>query len=486
MKKIILLLLAAMAIGFSGTSSAQCTITDLGVNIKNFNNTTCQVVFDVTWIQEVNSGNKFANIHLWTVANYHTPAASWAGMYGNPAAYPQAADLVNTLATISILENGSSTPSIGTAYSPDAAVIPISAGLSVVKTPLPGSITERMTIKNIALTLTSCTGVVTIKGDVWASQAANGKNVHCASQGLTFNLNNPAVAGFKICNPRSYTYGITNNGATTITVFYNLYKDDGDNIFEPGNGSGLDGIAIYTSSNKTIAAGATSSEVQLAYPGSTIPGESSSLWMEVITTSPASSFVVIKEFTDPGCIPLPVIFKTFTAERSQANVNLRWTTLSEVENAGFFIERKYGNGEWEIAGFIVSQAYDGNSEEELYYRFTDNNNLPGVSLYRIKLVTTKGEASYSATRPVKGYGQTSDIIIYPNPSANGQLNIVFEKINYPFSVELFDINGRLVRKWMDYYQTRLTITGMLPGVYTLKVFVPGTQEQITGKFIVSR
>ncbi|MBK8142532.1 MAG: T9SS type A sorting domain-containing protein [Chitinophagaceae bacterium] len=79
-----------------------------------------------------------------------------------------------------------------------------------------------------------------------------------------------------------------------------------------------------------------------------------------------------------------------------------------------------------------------------------------------------------------------DLIIYPNPSANGQVNVVFEKISYPFNVELFDMNGRLVKKWMNFNETRLTMTNVLPGVYTLKVWVHDTQEQITGKIIVSR
>jgi len=201
---------------------------------------------------------------------------------------------------------------------------------------------------------------------------------------------------------------------------------------------------------------------------------------------PASPFVTFKEFTDPGCIPLPLIFKSFTASRNMATVNLNWTTAVEVNNQGFFIERKYSSRNWEVVGFVNAKTPAGNKQEELSYFFTDNNTIAGVCEYRIKQVDMDGKISYTAIRLVKGYGQASDLIIYPNPSANGQVNVVFEKISYPFNVELFDMNGRLVKKWMNFNETRLTMTNVLPGVYTLKVWVHDTQEQITGKIIVSR
>ncbi|HQV62091.1 MAG TPA: T9SS type A sorting domain-containing protein [Chitinophagaceae bacterium] len=486
MKKILLSVLLGLVIGFPNKSNAQCTVSDLGVNVKSFNKSTCQVVFDVTWIQEVNNGNKYAYLHFWTVDNYHTPAANWVGMYDNPTSYPEYEDLVNSLATISIFENGSASPFIGTTYLPDPTVPAMTTGLVVNKTNIPGGANERMTISNIIITLPSCTGIVTIKGDVWASQAANGKNVHCATQGLSFDLNNPSLAGFKVCEPRSYNYGITNNSDHEQTIYYNLYKDDGDNVFEPGTGETLDGVPIFTSSNIVIAPHSTVSGVNVPYPGNDIPGENASLWMEVINVMPASPFVSFKEFTDPGCIPLPLIFKSFTASRNMATVNLNWTTAVEVNNQGFFIERKYSSRNWEVVGFVNTKTPAGNSEEEMSYFFTDNNTIAGVSEYRIKQVDMDGKTSYTAIRLVKGYGQASDLIIYPNPSANGQVNVVFEKISYPFNVELFDMNGRLVKKWMNFNENRLTMTNVLPGVYTLKVWVHDTQEQITGKIIVSR
>jgi hypothetical protein len=48
------------------------------------------------------------------------------------------------------------------------------------------------------------------------------------------------------------------------------------------------------------------------------------------------------------------------------------------------------------------------------------------------------------------------------------------------------MNGRLIRKWVNYNETRLTIAKVPQGIYTLKVCIPATLEQITGKVIVGR
>src|SRR5215212_7939342 len=138
MKKV-LFFLFILSIGAFARLNAQCTISRVAIEIVSFNSTTCQVVFNLSWQQEVNNGNKFAFIHLWTTPNYHTPAANWANMYSSPPKAPEAADLINSLATISIFNNETATPTIGTTYPNDAAITPLTAGLTVTKTPLTGS-----------------------------------------------------------------------------------------------------------------------------------------------------------------------------------------------------------------------------------------------------------------------------------------------------------------------------------------------------------
>ena len=487
MKKILSTLFPVLAaLGIALTGNTQCVITNLGVNLKSYNPATCHVVFDLSWEQEVNNGNKYAYVHLWTSANYHTPAANWATMYTNPAAYPKAADLVNALGTIAIFDNGTATPYIGTKYPPDDVfVTPLTTGLSVVKTPLISGVRERMTIFNIDLVLSSCADVIAIKGDVWASQAFNGKNVHCASQGLSFNLNNPRVIGFKVCEPRSITFGITNNDpVTAIKVYYNLYKDDGDRIFEPGVGSHLDGDPILTSADIDIAPLNTYSVTRMPYPGNDAPGESGSLWIEVITRVPVYSFAMISELQDPGCVPLPVQLTSFTAERKGAAVILKWTTATEFNSKGFNIERKTDGG-WITTGFVNSQALNGMSSDKLDYQFTDINNVKGVSQYRVAQEDMDGRLIYSEIRSVPGEGHAA-MLVYPNPSQDGTFNLVVIGQNTRRDIMILDMNGRCISQVKNNSDNTVVLRNIPQGLFMIRVIDLETREMMVQKIVVGR
>ncbi|MBL7747675.1 MAG: T9SS type A sorting domain-containing protein [Chitinophagaceae bacterium] len=487
MKKILIPLIALAISGIVPKVQSQCVVTNLGVNLKSFNTSTCRVIFDLSWEQEVNNGNKYAYIHLWTGVNYHTPVANWVNMYSNPAAYPKATDLVNSLGTISIFDNGTATPLIGNTYPPDElAVFPITTGISVIKTPLPGGIRERMTILNIEFVLSSCENVVSVKGDVWASQASNGKNVHCASQGLSFNLNNPRVAGFKICEPRSVTFGITNNDpATAITVYYNLYKDDGDEIFEPGAGSGLDGTPILTSSSINILPLAAYTESKMTYPGSNAAGETGSLWVEVITTVPAFSFVAIGKLQDPGCVPLPAEVLHFNVIKERGGVVLKWTTATEYQNAGFGIERNVGNG-WNEVVFISSLGINGNSDRELNYQYIDQYNTKGATQYRLRQVDIDGNKKFSEIRTVYGEGQAGAMIVYPNPSNNGKVNIVFNGYEARRDISIVDMDGRCIRMLRGIVDNSIILNDLPQGIFVIRALNIETREQTTQKVVINR
>ncbi|MBI5858508.1 MAG: T9SS type A sorting domain-containing protein [Sphingobacteriales bacterium] len=489
MKKILLSLSLLTIAGMTHKLHSQCTVSNLAIEVTSFNTSTCQINFNISFEQEVNSGNKFAYIHLWRSTAYHTPASAWPTsgggvIYSGPSHYPESAQLVNALATIAIEFNGTATPVIGTTYYPDPTVTPVSAGLSIVKTILPGGVTERETISGLSLTSSPCTGVVTFKGDIWASQAANGKNVHCAVQGLSFDINNPFItAAFKVCSPRSVTFGYKNNGTSSLTTSWKLYKDDGDGIFEPF--SGQDGSAINTSGSIVLAAGATHSEFQFAYAGSSTPGENASLWLEVIVPSSGYTTVAYISNSSAGCFSLPVDFKSFTATRNRSNVLLKWETAFEVNNTGFAIERNT-NGSWEQVGFVASQAPGGNSTDVLSYQFIDNNNLKGISQYRLKQIDFDSKSKYSEIRSVRGDGQAGTVIVYPNPTIDGKVKVSFEDALSVRDVSVMDMNGRLVKQYKGITNNNLQIENLQPGMYTLKVVVPATGEQTVTKIVVNK
>ncbi|TMI85845.1 MAG: T9SS type A sorting domain-containing protein, partial [Bacteroidetes bacterium] len=186
-----------------------------------------------------------------------------------------------------------------------------------------------------------------------------------------------------------------------------------------------------------------------------------------------------------SCIPLPVKFKSFNAARNHSNVDLRWETAFEQNNSGFAVERNI-RGAWEQVAFVPTQAANGNSESALTYQLTDLNNIKGMSQYRIRQVDFDAKSSYSEIRAVRGEGQTGKTVVYPNPSFDGRVSIVFEDATVTRDASLSDMSGRVLKQWKGITNNNIQLDNLTPGMYSLKIVVPETGEQSVEKIIVSK
>lgn len=189
-----------------------------------------------------------------------------------------------------------------------------------------------------------------------------------------------------------------------------------------------------------------------------------------------------------GCgeqTPLPVKLKSFAASRKNSNVELTWTTASEQNNAGFDIQRLSGAGGWQSVGYVGSKATDGNSDGELYYSFFDANPSTVVSQYRLKQTDLDAKVKISEIRAVQGISQLGRTIIAPNPSSNGQVNVIFETAGERRNLHLTDMVGRLVKQWNGYADNSLQLTGLQNGIYQLRIVDAATGAQSVEKIVVS-
>jgi len=186
-----------------------------------------------------------------------------------------------------------------------------------------------------------------------------------------------------------------------------------------------------------------------------------------------------------GGSPLPVAFKSFAAIRNNSNVMLKWETGFEQNNTGFAIERNI-RGTWEQIAFVPTQAAGGNSDGELSYQFTDQNNVKGMSQYRIQQIDYDSKTKYSDIRAVRGEGQIGKTIVYPNPSNNGKVSVVFEDATVTRTVSLMDMSGRIVKSWKNVTNNNIQIDNLTPGMYSLRIVVPETGDQSVEKIIVSK
>jgi Secretion system C-terminal sorting domain len=186
-----------------------------------------------------------------------------------------------------------------------------------------------------------------------------------------------------------------------------------------------------------------------------------------------------------GCLPLPVGLKSFTAARNRSNVSLKWVTTTEQNNQGFGIERNSGNG-WQQIDFVATQAIGGNSNSELTYQYTDNYTSKGVTQYRLRQIDIDNQSKYSEIRAVRGEGLLSKVTIYPNPSNNGKVSIIFDEINVTRDIAVTDMSGRTIKLLKGITNNTVVIDNLNPGIYSVRIVAVASGEQVVDKIVVNK
>ena len=200
-----------------------------------------------------------------------------------------------------------------------------------------------------------------------------------------------------------------------------------------------------------------------------------------------SKFLFVVSYSGTPCGEqgaLPVSFRAFNVSRNSSMVELKWTTATESNNLGFEIQRMIGSGKWQTVSFIASQATGGNSSLDITYTYSDLNSTKGMSQYRIRQVDIDNRSKLSEIRAVRGLGQIAKTIVYPNPSADGNVSVVFEDIDAMRNVSLVDVNGRVIRQWKNIKTNVLQIENLTTGFYSLRIVNIETSEQTVEKIVV--
>jgi hypothetical protein len=131
-------------------------------------------------------------------------------------------------------------------------------------------------------------------------------------------------------------------------------------------------------------------------------------WLSTLATKSGSDpYTVSATFTafSPFAVTtdasaLPIQLASFTGRWLQSHgIRLDWRTISEVNNYGFFVQRRIGGSvdEWiEVSGSFI--AGHGTTNEPHDYTFTDNTAASGSWMYRLKQVDLDGSEYF--TEPI--------------------------------------------------------------------------------------
>lgn len=145
---------------------------------------------------------------------------------------------------------------------------------------------------------------------------------------------------------------------------------------------------------------------------------------------------------------LPISMNNFRAVKNGKSSNLFWTTATENNCKGFYIERSSNGSTYQRIGFVSSKAIGGNSSSSIEYSFTDFMPLQKNNYYRLKQVDIDDRFSYSKTLLVQYDNQESLVIknLYPIP-ANTILHMSYESnVASTGTLSLVDINGKVVKR----------------------------------------
>ncbi|HEY6626557.1 MAG TPA: T9SS type A sorting domain-containing protein, partial [Ignavibacteriaceae bacterium] len=129
-----------------------------------------------------------------------------------------------------------------------------------------------------------------------------------------------------------------------------------------------------------------------------------------------------------------------------SEVDLLWSTASELNNMGFEIERSIDNSDnFVTVGFVNGK---GNSTEINYYSFIDHPQVSGINqlYFRLKQVDFDGTFSYSDVVNVS-YDVPTEFVLsqnYPNPfNPSTRINYFVPKESF-VSIKVYDFLGREV------------------------------------------
>jgi hypothetical protein len=187
---------------------------------------------------------------------------------------------------------------------------------------------------------------------------------------------------------------------------------------------------------------------------------------------------------------MPVTLTSFTGEKRGSANRLTWNTATEINNAGFELQRSTDGRNFSQLAFVKTRAVNGNSTLPTSYTYDDVAPLKGGNYYRLKQVDINGRATFTNVVLLKGDKATNVqvLALYPNP-VKDLLNV---KVESPAiqqaTLVITDAAGKVVIKQpvqllAGETSLQLPATRLAQGTYFIKLTCNNGCESAVQKFI---
>jgi biopolymer transport protein ExbB len=187
--------------------------------------------------------------------------------------------------------------------------------------------------------------------------------------------------------------------------------------------------------------------------------------------TPASFYTVSAETAAASlCGPLPVELYFFKASVDGQQVELNWTTLSELNNNYFTIERSSEGSSWDS---LTSIDGAGTSMEKLNYSYVDSWPYGGRSYYRLRQTDYDGQTTYYNVVSVDVEQPGSFNVFFDTQTH--ELIIAYDDHSAGATISLYNSVGALIRVDTRYKHGAIAynMAGLQPGVYIIRIYQNG-------------
>jgi hypothetical protein len=169
-------------------------------------------------------------------------------------------------------------------------------------------------------------------------------------------------------------------------------------------------------------------------------------------------------------------------------IELRWSTLTETDNAWFYIEHSTDGINFTVIDSVRTNAINGNSNVPLNYNYTDLQPAQGANYYRIKQVSNIGSTRYSGTVVVNFIINDWFVQVYPNPVINTLHAKLYADKKTTVTYFIYTITGqrvytRSVNYEKGYHDETFVFNGYRPGVYILSIRENSTNRSLRIKVL---
>jgi len=178
-------------------------------------------------------------------------------------------------------------------------------------------------------------------------------------------------------------------------------------------------------------------------------------------------------------ITVPITLIDFKAELDEVreNVNLFWSTESEINNSHFNILKSKDALNWDLVGEVEA---NGDSKQLNEYEFVDSAPYIGLNYYKLEQVDFDGESTFYGPVLVNVESNLS-IDVFPNPVDD---NLIIYTKHVDVNIEIINSLGEIIRS-EKLINNNLDVVNLKSGLYRI-LFKDDSNKLIAVKTIIKK